>query len=140
MRLRYPNLVQIPSQGTLDNSGIDLVERDSEVEIDLAVQCKGFDVINLETIQIGQVRKSLSKFRASKLIVREFMVVYNLDGRFRNFVKRVDKNLQSLIKAEKCESIKLIGLDQLFEIVREPLREHLETTLVESARNKLRAF
>ena len=68
------------------------------------------------------------------------MVVYNLDGRFRNFVKRVDKNLQSLIKAEKCESIKLIGLDQLFEIVREPLREHLETTLVESARNKLRAF
>ena len=68
------------------------------------------------------------------------MVIYNRDGRFRNFVKRVDKNLQSLIKAEKYESIKLIGLDQLFEIVRESLREHLETTLVESARNKLRAF
>ena len=37
LRLRYPSLVQTPSQGTLDNSGIDLVERDSEGEIDLAV-------------------------------------------------------------------------------------------------------
>jgi hypothetical protein len=65
LRFRFPSIVQPPPQQHLDRAGIDLVARDEHGGIDVAVQCKGFQVTLPGEAQVRQARTSIEAFANS---------------------------------------------------------------------------
>lgn len=137
LRLRFPNIIQTPARQRLDKAGIDLVTRDEHGAIDVAVQCKGFEVSLPGPDQFRQARESIAAFASSKETARLFVFVHNRDGRSREFEANVRTLLNDLVSSGKCQAVEYFDLDMLMNSSRDVLRAHLKSSLRTAAKNKL---
>jgi len=94
LRIRWPDLAHPKSLGYLDKSGVDQVLVGEGNPISVVVQCKGFEIQEpLGKSQIGQIKKSINSFLASKHTCSTYIVVYNRVGEDQTFATSVRAEL-----------------------------------------------
>ncbi len=140
LRFRFPGIAPPPPKQRLDRVGIDLLVRDENDGIDVAVQCKGFSVTIPGDDQVRQAKKSIEAFAASPYRSRLFVFLHNRDGRAKDFEAKVKKMLDGLVAAGKCDAVEFLDIDRLLSGCRDALRAHLAVALRLAAKRKLAEF
>lgn len=106
LRALWPAMVQPRGLAAYDRAGVDLLALGKGDRIECVVQCKGFfKVEGLTDDQLGQITKSITKFRRSGLITDTFVLLHNQDGRNASVAAKVDAALKELVTAGVARTV-----------------------------------
>lgn len=130
MRLFWPSAQQTPNMKSWDAKGIDIIVWKEEGCFPCVIQCKGFQVHELGSSQIHQIKRSIERFLESDVYTDTYLLIHNRDGRYQEFNKRVNEQLQRLISSGKAKKAELWNrqtllnksFDQMVQVLNEALK------------------
>jgi hypothetical protein len=137
LRFRFPDLIQSPARQRLDQAGIDLISRNEDGSIEVAIQCKGYEVSLPGTNQIRLARDSILSFANSSETAQRFIFIHNRDGRASELRTEVQALLQELVASGKCPTVEYYDLDAFLNHCKQGIRLHLAAALRKAAARKL---
>jgi hypothetical protein len=113
LRMVFPRLVGSPPRRGLDAAGIDYLEFTESQPFPIIVQCKGFEVRELEADQVRQVLGSIRSFRESGFRTDTFLLVHNRLGKHEAFRTAVEEALHKLVETGAAANAELWDVDML---------------------------
>lgn len=116
LRNKWPTLSESPRLKALDAAGIDLLIWSDDLELPLAIQCKGYRKDEIGADQVRQARESLEAFLASGLHVDQFILVHNRDGRLR-MRETLEPILRECVTSGRARSADLWDREQILDNV-----------------------
>ncbi|MEL7281350.1 MAG: hypothetical protein AAGK79_13405 [Pseudomonadota bacterium] len=111
--------------GLLDRQGIDVfVYRDADQSVEIAIQCKGYER-PFESDQVFALLGEIEKFSQKGPDVKEYWLTINRPIADRNDRNQVETALAGLKRTGKCQSTRLLDLDQLTQFLLERAKERI---------------
>ena len=127
LRVAWPHLVDAREMDAMDRAGIDLVGTYTTDRIDIAVQCKGFEIASIGEAQADAALKSIKKFRDSDFECDEYLLLYNrFDAEFEALVQG---SLEELVQLGKAAQATVVGVSGLQSMTARAMRARIDVGL-----------
>jgi hypothetical protein len=133
LRLLWPDIVAAPPMGGFDRIGVDQIAFGNGDEVALAVQLKGFQVVEPEigTSQVDQCLKSIEAFLKERTRADVYLIIHNRDARNAEFRDPIEARLRKMVDEGQAREASLWSRQQLvaqcFEQVDVRIRDWLRT-------------
>lgn len=133
LRVIFPGILETQEMGTFDATGIDHLSVTHDGNLDLVVQCKGFEVTGAEVgaKQAKQCLTSVRKFREAGRQARGYLLVHNRDHRNTAFTAPTEAALDDLRRDGLVEWAAMWSPNELVA--------HVDEELVHRVTEQLRA-
>lgn len=105
--------------GHYDQTGVDaIVIASNSSEIEVAIQCKGFEVIEYGADQHRQCRDEIKKYAGKGPNAAEYWLVINRSIKDRAMRAELESDLASLVQTEKVGKAELLDLERMVHRLR----------------------
>ncbi len=132
LRILWPDITEAPDRKTWDRKGIDFLVWSDGDTFPVVVQCKGFEVTDLEMgqSQVDQCLASIVSFKKSGVRAFRYVLVHNRTGQYAPLREAVSKMLENLVVDGHAHQAELWDrtyfLNQVFNHMRGWIRQFLE--------------
>src|SRR5580658_5064652 len=129
----FPDLVTTPARSKWEHAGIDhCVLANEEDALTIAIQCKGFEVLDFGHPQLRQCLHSIRSFSESSLSSKRYFLVVNrmVRDETRNTINAA---LRALVEKGKAEDAQLLDLEAFLEMVFQETQKIVAQLLRDSA-------